>query len=142
MSFDISKVKTYSDEELKRIDDFCSANNIKQIGREFYFTLNNQKYRFSYNLIGLTDSETRSLIRRKADTCNIITIRARKGDLIWIYECLRDGKPLKRPKKVEVPSPTPVTPPPQTEVIEKPKQEVKKDKKKEAMNALLKKGRW
>ena len=105
----------YSKEENERIRKFCKENNISNPSAfEFFFELNGKAYRVSpFDHPKLTGFDTTALPWVNATKCNIIFIKARKGQIIDIYNALKEGRDLRslKRKKEEQPVPTPVAKP-------------------------------
>lgn len=91
----------YDKKEELKIKAFCKENGIKCLGKEYYFSLHGKDYRISPHKVELSDMDTKTPPWVKPETNSIIIIRAKKAELIEIYNSIKANVPEE--KKPEEP---------------------------------------
>lgn len=147
MTYD--KFKSYTKEENDLLIQFCKDNNIKNIRmEEFFFELNGKSYRISrFRPSRLTTGENTHPLpwEVSANKCDIVFIKARRSQVMDIYNALKEGRDLSTLKKKKIKREEPkeeqieeATPEP----VQKPTPQISSQKKKQnALNSLLGKKR-
>lgn len=88
----------YDEEEELRIKEFCKENGIRRSGKEYYFTIDNTEYLISPHKVEVSDTTTNVLPWIKAGKCNIVIIRAKKSEVINIYNTIKSTPKPEEPK--------------------------------------------
>ena len=109
---------------------FCKENGIQKCGREYSFVLNGKRYILGLAKARVSDAVSQQIPIKAKIKMPIVRVRATKGEVIPIYEGLKEGKTIKEIK--------------QSLVVEKVKEEVKINReesvidKQSYLNKLLK----